>query len=486
MPEPPEQLPLDFGPRSNGEFVPVPLTPVQRESMRRLRAVADDRARRLGMTRRQFLASAVGMTTAMAILNACSREEAATGVAPTPSPPPTPTATPSPTAVPTPTSEPGGSFEVPEEAVEDVEAAEDLLAGDELVFDLQTHFLEYETEPPRQNGIDFWRFFDQPGCTGRECFDLDSYFELVFGRSDTDIAMLSALPILPMGSPLDRALMLEARAVAETVCGPDRLLLHGQALPNVGDLDLALAGMAELAASSPVAAWKCYTHFTPGGAAPWRLDDGDASVPAVGRALIEKAIEVGVPRITVHKGLSSQNPWSSPADLGPAAAAYPDVSFVAYHSGFEVTTTEGPFEDATRDVGVNRLVAGMADAGVGPNENVYAELGSTWWLLRGRPTEAAHVLGKLLLHVGEDNVLWGTDSLWYGSPQDQIESFRVFEIGEELQERFGYPALTPERKRKIFGVNAARLHGLDDPARTSCTFSPEAVAAYRQESALLL
>ena len=72
------------------------------------------------------------------------------------------------------------------------------------------------------------------------------------------------------------------------------------------------------------------------------------------------------------------------------------------------------------------------------------------------PTQAAHVLGKLLVAVGPDNVLWGTDSLWYGSPQDQIQAFRAFEISAELQERHGYPALTAELKRRILGANAAR------------------------------
>jgi hypothetical protein len=38
---------------------------------------------------------------------------------------------------------------------------------------------------------------------------------------------------------------------------------------------------------------------------------------------------------------------------------------------------------------------------------------------------AAHGIGKLLAHLGEDNVLWGTDSIWYGSPQDQIQAFRT-------------------------------------------------------------
>ena len=70
-------------------------------------------------------------------------------------------------------------------------------------------------------------------------------------------------------------------------------------------------------------------------------------------------------------------------------------------------------------------------------------------------------LGKLLASFGEDNVLWGTDSIWYGSPQDQIQAFRAFEISREFQDRYGYPALTPAIKRKIFGLNAARVYGIE-------------------------
>jgi hypothetical protein len=77
------------------------------------------------------------------------------------------------------------------------------------------------------------------------------------------------------------------------------------------------------------------------------------------------------------------------------------------------------------------------------------------------PSQAAHVLGKLLKTFGEDRVLWGTDSIWYGSPQDQIQAFRAFEITPRFQERFGYPALTPQIKAKIFGLNAARVYGVD-------------------------
>ena len=56
------------------------------------------------------------------------------------------------------------------------------------------------------------------------------------------------------------------------------------------------------------------------------------------------------------------------------------------------------------------------------------------------------MLGKLLLAVGEDNVLWGTDSIWYGSPQPAIDAFRAFQIPADLRERYGYPELTPQRQ----------------------------------------
>jgi len=124
--------------------------------------------------------------------------------------------------------------------------------------------------------------------------------------------------------------------------------------------------------------------------------------------------------------------------------AHPDLNFVVYHSGYEATNTEGPFRDDGK--GVDRLVKSVRDAGVRPGSNVYAELGSTWKSVMGDPDQAAHVLGKLLVAFGENNILWGTDSIWYGSPQDQIQAMRAFEISAEAQERFGYPALTDATK----------------------------------------
>ena len=103
----------------------------------------------------------------------------------------------------------------------------------------------------------------------------------------------------------------------------------------------------------------------------------------------------------------------------------------------------------------------LIDNGVKPNSNVYAELGTTWRYLMRDPTEAAHALGKLFRYVGENNVLWGTDSIWYGSPQDQIQAFRSFQIAPELQEKHGYPVITPELRAKVFGLNAMKPYQLD-------------------------
>jgi uncharacterized protein len=167
-------------------------------------------------------------------------------------------------------------------------------------------------------------------------------------------------------------------------------------------------------------------------------------------------------------------------DVGPAARRHPYMNFVIYHSGFESGVAEGPYTRATANVGVNRLITSMKRARIRPNQNVYAELGSTWWYVMRYPTQAAHVLGKLLKHVGEDNVVWGTDCLFYGSPQDQIQALRSFHITEEFQERYGYPKLTKQIKAKILGLNGARLYDIE-PDTTSCEFSRRELEQIRRE-----
>ena len=61
-------------------------------------------------------------------------------------------------------------------------------------------------------------------------------------------------------------------------------------------------------------------------------------------------------------------------------------------------------------------------------------------------------------YCGENNVLWGTDSIWYGSPQDQIQAFRTFQISPALRDKHGYPQMTPQLRAKVFGLNALKIY----------------------------
>ena len=142
------------------------------------------------------------------------------------------------------------------------------------------------------------------------------------------------------------------------------------------------------------------------------------------------------------------------------AKQFPDVNFLIYHSGWVPGAKEGPYDPARAD-GIDALITSVEENDVAKNSNVYAELGSTWRGLMRNPREAAHAIGKLVKYIGEDNVVWGTDSIWYGSPQDQILAFRAFQISEEFQEQYGYPEITPQLRAKIFGLNATKPYNID-------------------------
>ena len=84
-------------------------------------------------------------------------------------------------------------------------------------------------------------------------------------------------------------------------------------------------------------------------------------------------------------------------DIGRAAKLFPDVTFIVYHSGFELGRREGAYDPADAARGIDGLVKSLADNAIAPNSNVYAELGSTWRMVMRDPTAAAHTLGKLMI-----------------------------------------------------------------------------------------
>jgi predicted TIM-barrel fold metal-dependent hydrolase len=275
----------------------------------------------------------------------------------------------------------------------------------------------------------------------------------VFMDSDTDLMVLSFVPSARDAEPVTIQAADAVRRIVEKLEGTHRLLLHGRVNPNQpGDLET----MDELAQRWGVSAWKTYTQYGPGGRGYFLTDD-------IGIRFIEKARALGVKVICIHKGLpfgKQSYEHSQCGDIGAAAKRFPDVAFLIYHSGFVSTVREQPYDHEARRDGIDTLVRSLVDNGVKPGSNVYAELGSTWRFLMRDPEQAAHALGKLVRYCGPDNVLWGTDSIWYGSPQDQIQAFRTFQISAELRAKHGYPEITPALRAKIFGLNAAQVYGL--------------------------
>ena len=402
-----KRLPIKLDSASNGEFVPVPLDPTNRLANRLAHQWAGENARRRGLARRSFMVSACGAASTLLAFNAANAAAGRTG----------------------------GFFELDQTAAVDPDAAVEQLAGREFVFDVQGHFVG-------QNGL---------GRTGLG--DSDTFIKDVFLDSDTDMMVLSFIP-----SRRERELLTiqeadATRQIVEQMAGTHRLLLHGRANPNqAGDLE----GMDELAERWGVSAWKCYTQWGPKGRGFFLHDD-------TGLRLIEKARALGVKNICVHKGLpfgrrSYQHSLAS--DIGIVAKMFPDVNFLVYHSGFIAGQPEGPYNPG-RGEGVDELIRSVEDSGVARNANVYAELGSTWRHSMRDPNSAAHILGKLVKHIGEKNVLYGSDSIWFGSPQDQIQAFRTFQISDQLQEQHGYAKMTPKLRAQIFGLNAAKPYGID-------------------------
>jgi uncharacterized protein len=457
-----DQLPIKFGPVSNGEFHPQPHSPLVREVIRRTHRLADEHARRMGISRRRFLSGITGAAATLYVLGACSKEESNSRG-----------------------ESPGGGFDVSEEATTDTATALEELGGEEFIFDVQTHYVNYDADP----GIGEWTgAFPGSRCEegadagdSKVCFTADAYFREVFVRSDTSMTVLSALPSQQIAG-LQPDDMVFAIDVATRLGCDGRVLMHGGAYPHHGPIEAALTSMTDLGERYDLAAWKIYT-MTPTDA-HFYFDDHDPDRPQIGQRFIDHVREIGPPIICTHKGISSivrSTPeLADPSDIGPAAARNEDVSFVVYHSGFEPGGGgTGPYDpDDPAPQGVDRLIRTIETAGLEPNANVYAELGGTWWFVMRDPTAAAHVLGKLLKHVGEDRVVWGTDSIWFGTPQDQIQALRSFQISEELQERHGYPALTDEVKAKIFGINSARLYGIE-PITGQCDLTAEEVEAVR-------
>lgn len=478
-PEIPYEPPLFLGNKSNGEFFHEQ-TPHERKVKKLILERCDENARRAGVDRRQFIASAAGMATSLAVLNmvsGCGNSDGTAGKA---------------KGAGGSGSDggrmPDGGYQIPPDATLDCDVATEVLSGHEFIVDMQTHHIEDEERwresHPGQTytGDGFASFITFYDCMPKEaaCIGPDAYAELVFLNSDTSVAVLSGFP-----SPMcddgtlctnlnDNDDMVMSRDRINAASGSQRVVQHCQVAPN-DKWPKQAAMMERIRSMYGNHGWKCYPPWGPDGVG-WWLDDPDVAYP-----LIEKAVELGDPIICAHKGFplpTFDAVHTDPKDVGPAALDFPDVKFIIYHSAFETGVTEGPYNPDDPQ-GVDRLVKTVDENNL-KGKNVYAEMGSAWALVMNDPSAAQHYIGKLLKYVGEDNVVWGSECTWFGSPQRQIEAFRKLEISQELQDKYGYPALTPALKAKVFGLNASNIYKLD-PDEVRCTLDQSKLALWKRQ-----
>jgi uncharacterized protein len=263
---------------------------------------------------------------------------------------------------------------------------------------------------------------------------VDDIDEMVYRQSSTDMLCAMPLPLTDLFrdglSPWEECAELASRR-------PDRTVFWGSVNPLEGRraLDLMERQVGEFGAK----AFKFYNvRYDYGRPFPWRMDDPQVAFP-----VFEKAQELGVNLIGVHKGvplgpqpIEATQTW----DMDGAAANFPDINFVIFHVGL-------PFIDEV----CWQLIR---------HPNLYASIAATINFVVRAPRQFAETLGKLLFWCGEDKIIYGSEApIW--QPQWALDAFWDFQLPQDLVEGYGYPQLTEQAKRKILGENLLRLHGMD-------------------------
>jgi predicted TIM-barrel fold metal-dependent hydrolase len=480
---------------SNGEYLPLPQTEQQKRVEARTFELVDSAAKKLGVSRRQFLGGSGGMAASFIAMNDVF----------------------------------GRFFNVtPAEMFEPAAFAENGPPVNLFVFDDQTHLVRSRLANPRslraiaqgpgsastaagwtanpfnplgeldERGSPWTPWNPELGQTpnvGSE-FHLEKYIERMYFQSQTTVALLSnvtpgtiALPDEPAPRPprtiaesLSGAILTAEQTVAvrdfvNRIAGSTRLLAHGLLYPGVGNLEY----MQYQINNYHPDAWKGYNinraakvDTNPeSDMRRWRLDDEQVAYPTY-ELIVKNAQELeqhpGFFNICVHKGLSTnagpEPELGHPIDIPKAATDWPELNFVIYHSCIRPGFWNF---NALQDVRSGRMREGVPDilwttefaVLSAPFPNVYAEIGTTWASsVVTFPTVAAHIMGQLMKFMGPERIIFGSDSLWYGSPQWQIEAMWRFSIPDEMRQQYGYPQLTQPAKRKILGLNAARLYGI--------------------------
>jgi hypothetical protein len=484
---------------SNGEYMPIGQTKEQQQVEARVRELIESASRKLGIDRRRFLASTGGMAASLLAMNEVFGRFFDVD--------------------PIEMFEPAAYAQTG--APRDLFVFDDQLhlvrgtntsSGHALRAAAQgpTAAPMFKSNPQNPKGLpdergEVWAVWN-PALVGLPMtpanFQLVQFIKDVYLDSQVTIGLLSnvtALSATPVGQRgqrggeperpprnLQEALAAETLTAAQTaaarnfvneISGSTRMLAHGMLYVGKGNLHF----IQEQIDQNQPDSWKGYNisyaakvdndPLSP--MRQWRHDDEEVAYPTF--ELIEKAYQKlkdrkpGFRNICVHKGLAPgpADPLRGhPADLPKAARDWPNLNFITYHACIQST---GFHADSLQTIRAEKLRQGVPDILwtteyamlVAPFRNCYAEIGTTWASsVVTFPTVAAHIMGQLMKFLGPDRIVFGSDCVWYGSPQWQIDALWRFQIPEEMRRKYGYPELTRDAKRKILGLNSATLYGI--------------------------
>lgn len=268
--------------------------------------------------------------------------------------------------------------------------------------------------------------------------DVEEAGRILFEESDTDMAMAQTVPLFGWWregfSPAHRQYALKQAY-------PDRVVFCGGVDPLYQGIDGAMYELERQITEWGAVSMKFYQAHRKN--ISWRADD-----PRLAYPLYEKCLELGVNNVQFHKGVpfgTERMEDMKPNDLQDAASEYPEMTFIIHHLG-------DPYIDETISLAAR-------------NPNIWLALSAWINIYPIMPRESLHRLGKALFYVGPDRLLWGSEAFIWPDIQSYIEVFSTLEMPEDLQEGYGFPAITKEIKEKIFGLNYARLLGIDVDAK---------------------
>ena len=231
---------------------------------------------------------------------------------------------------------------------------------------------------------------------------------------------------------------------------PDRYILNGAFDPR--DHEAGLDALDEMVEKYKIRGVKLYTAEWKGESRGYKLSDEWS------HRYLERAEKLGIKNIHVHKGptiLPLDRDAFDVADIDHCATDFPNLNFIVEHCGL-------PRLDDFCWIAVQE-------------PNVYGGLAVALPFIHSRPDYFANVMSELLFWLGEDRLLYGSDyGIW--TPRWLVEKFMAYELPEQTQKDKGV-SLTLQAKKKILGLNAARLYDIDVAAQARKLHAPERVAA---------